>query len=551
MPARPCGAATGPCSPAIDATFAAGRLTAVIGPNGAGKSTLLEAAAGLLPLADGTVTLAGQDLAAIDRRVLARRRAYLPQRAGVDWPISVARVVALGLTPSLPAFGGLPDALRARVDRALAEFDLTALRDRPATELSGGELARVMLARAVVGDPELLIVDEPTAGLDPRHALDAVRRLRAHADAGRTVIVAAHDVDLVLRVADDVVALRDGALLWAGPVAAVDDVMLGAPVRRRGPPDARTRGANGPLPRLGPRPRLGRHDPVCPGEGGEVRRDRAGGGEVGLALGGRARRQPGNAAAIQRPGDLRVLRQRGVIVGDGVDIVAATQADQPATVERPGVRGVEPVRGGAVLLGEVEVGAEQRARPAPRAIGGGRLDVVMVRREPQVVLADGRRQGVEPLVHLADREADVGLRRRGGGRGGEVGERAGLVAPRNPAACALDQRRHIRRAQLQHRVEVGHREERLAVAGIGLRPLGDVARLVGGERDGAGQVGDGAPVVVARGGRRPAPGEGVGGRRLIGGGCSGRAGGASAAAVTGGEVSTALRLNTLPPLYVT
>jgi iron complex transport system ATP-binding protein len=205
----------------IDLTFRAGRLTAVIGPNGAGKSTLLEAAAGLLPLTHGTIRLGDDDLASLNRRRLASRRAYLPQRAGVEWPISVERVVALGLAPSLPTFGGLPAPLADAVERTLGECELLALRGRPVTGLSGGELARVMLARAIVGDPELLIVDEPTAGLDPRHALDALARLRARADAGRTVIMAIHEIDLALRFADDVVAISDGQVTAAGPATEV------------------------------------------------------------------------------------------------------------------------------------------------------------------------------------------------------------------------------------------------------------------------------------------------------------------------------------------
>ena len=205
----------------IHTVFAAGRLTAVIGPNGAGKSTLLEVAAGLRTPDTGRVELGGQSLAAIGRRMLAQRRAYLPQRAEVEWPISVERVVALGLTPALPSFGDLPAAMRPAIDEALAACDLLDLRDRPATSLSGGELARAMLARAIVGDPELLIVDEPTAGLDPRHAIDAARRLRARADAGRTVIMAIHDLDLAIRHADDVVAIKGGELLAAGPVSDV------------------------------------------------------------------------------------------------------------------------------------------------------------------------------------------------------------------------------------------------------------------------------------------------------------------------------------------
>lgn len=205
----------------ISVTFAAGRLTAVIGPNGAGKSTMLTIAAGLLSPDSGTVRLGADLLTALPKQQLAVRRAYLPQRAQVEWPISVERVVALGLLPQLPAFGGLPDAFRPAIDAALEACDLHDLRDRKATTLSGGELARAMLARAIVGDPELLIVDEPTADLDPRHGIDAARRLRARADAGRTVIVAIHDLDLALRFADDIVAIRDGKLLAAGPVAGV------------------------------------------------------------------------------------------------------------------------------------------------------------------------------------------------------------------------------------------------------------------------------------------------------------------------------------------
>ena len=205
----------------VEATFAAGRLTAVIGPNGAGKSTLLEVAAGLLAPASGSVRLGGTTLAGLGRRELARRRAYLPQNPAVHWAISVERVVALGLTAHLPAFGGLPLAWQPRIDAALDRFDLLALRERGATQLSGGELARVMLARATVGEPELLLADEPTAGLDPRHALDAARRLRALADAGCAVVVALHDLGLALRIADDVLALKDGRVIAHGAAAAV------------------------------------------------------------------------------------------------------------------------------------------------------------------------------------------------------------------------------------------------------------------------------------------------------------------------------------------
>jgi len=197
--------------------FPAGEFVALIGANGAGKSTLLTALAGLSKPEEGRVLLDGTVLGAISGRTLARRRAFLPQSPRAEWPISVERLVALGLIPHLPAFGGLPPGLRPRIDEALEAFDLEGRRDQPATTLSGGELARAMLARALVGDPEIVIADEPTAGLDPRHALDTVRRLHELARRGQLVVAAVHDLTLVARYADRVVALHHGAVAGDGP----------------------------------------------------------------------------------------------------------------------------------------------------------------------------------------------------------------------------------------------------------------------------------------------------------------------------------------------
>jgi iron complex transport system ATP-binding protein len=202
----------------VSAAALPGAFTAVIGPNGAGKSTLISVLAGLLKPDAGTVALDGVPLPRIPMRTLARRRAYLPQNARCEWPISVERVVALGLTPLLPAFGDLPREDKERVAAALAQCDLTQLSEQPVTTLSGGELGRAMLARALVGDPEILMVDEPTAGLDPRHALDAMRRLRALADAGRMVIAAVHDLALALPFAHRIIALQAGRVVADGPV---------------------------------------------------------------------------------------------------------------------------------------------------------------------------------------------------------------------------------------------------------------------------------------------------------------------------------------------
>jgi iron complex transport system ATP-binding protein len=194
-----------------------GMFVALVGANGAGKSTLLSCLAGLLKPDAGEVTLDGAPVAAMDRRVLARRRAYLPQNPRAEWPIAVERLVALGLTPQLPAFGGLPGGLEPRLTQAIEACDLVQHRFQAATTLSGGELARAMLARAIIGDPEILLVDEPTSGLDPRHALDTVDRLRRLAvDAGKLVIATIHDLTLASRYATHLMALREGRLLAFG-----------------------------------------------------------------------------------------------------------------------------------------------------------------------------------------------------------------------------------------------------------------------------------------------------------------------------------------------
>ncbi len=194
-----------------------GEFVAVIGPNGAGKSTLLSVLAGLLRPESGTITLDGRAMAGFSGLRLAQRRAYLPQNPRCEWPIAVERLVALGLTPALPVFGGLPASFAARIDAALEACDLKEHRHQPVTTLSGGELARAMLARALVGDPDVLIVDEPVAGLDPRHALDTARRLRDLAAGGKLVIASIHDLTLAGRYANRIFALRSGSVQGDGP----------------------------------------------------------------------------------------------------------------------------------------------------------------------------------------------------------------------------------------------------------------------------------------------------------------------------------------------
>jgi iron complex transport system ATP-binding protein len=212
----------------LDLHAQGGEFIAVIGANGSGKSTLLATLAGLLAPQSGEVQLDGQPLAAIASRQLAQRRAYLPQNARCEWPLTVERMVALGLAPCLPAFGEPARAERDSIDAALSACDLIAQRLQVVTTLSGGELARAMLARALVADPSVLIVDEPLTGLDPRHAWDAARRLRQLAvEQGKLVIAAIHDLNIALRRATRIWALHDGRLLAdAAPAAAITSQLL-------------------------------------------------------------------------------------------------------------------------------------------------------------------------------------------------------------------------------------------------------------------------------------------------------------------------------------
>jgi iron complex transport system ATP-binding protein len=191
--------------------------------------------AGLAPADAGAVLLDGAPLPR--PQAWARRRADQPQSPPLEWPLPVHRLVALGLTPHLPALGPLPSAYDPAIGAAL---DATQLRDRAgqaATTLSGGEFARAMLARALVGSPQILIVDEPVAGLDPRHAMASMALLSERAAAGTLVIAALHDLALAARHAGRILALKEGRLTHDGAMTAemVETVFdVGARMRGQG-----------------------------------------------------------------------------------------------------------------------------------------------------------------------------------------------------------------------------------------------------------------------------------------------------------------------------
>jgi len=208
----------------LDLALGKGELVGLIGANGSGKSTLLRALAGLLPAESGSVSLGGKPLHQVPLREVARTMAYLPQSPECHWPLTADRVVALGRLP----FQGSSTTLDAQhITRALGAVDALYLRERPVTELSGGERARVFLARALAGDPALLLIDEPAAGLDPYHQLQLMELLQALAREGRGVLVVLHDLGLAARFCGRLFLLDGGKLIASGrPEAVLTDPLL-------------------------------------------------------------------------------------------------------------------------------------------------------------------------------------------------------------------------------------------------------------------------------------------------------------------------------------
>lgn len=193
-----------------------GQVTALVGANGAGKSTFLECLAGLRQPDAGRVELDAQPVLRLSTRARARRIGFLPQSPEIAWAVDVRTYVGLGRTAHTGAWG-LRGEDRAAVEAALGLTNLEALSSRSILSLSGGERARALIARVLAGQPEWLLADEPLAGLDPRHVLEAADLFRRMAhDEGQGVLLTLHDLGTAMRVADRIVVLSGGRVIADG-----------------------------------------------------------------------------------------------------------------------------------------------------------------------------------------------------------------------------------------------------------------------------------------------------------------------------------------------
>jgi len=205
----------------VDFEAKRGEVVGLIGPNGAGKTTLLRVLTGLMIPDRGAVTLDEIELMSIPRVSRAKLIAYLPADAPVYWPLRVDRLVALGRIPHAGPWSGLNEADAEMTESAMARTDVLDLSSRVISSLSNGERARVLIARALAVEPEVLLADEPVSSLDPYHQLQVMELLQDVATDNRIVVAVLHDLTLAARFCDRIVLIHDGCIAHHGLPEAV------------------------------------------------------------------------------------------------------------------------------------------------------------------------------------------------------------------------------------------------------------------------------------------------------------------------------------------
>ena len=203
------------CLSDINCTLPSGKLIGIMGANGAGKSTLLKTIAAILPIKQGEVWFGVQPLSKMNAIEKSQHIAYLAQNTQIHWDLSVYDVIALGLATPLPK-----EKERSKIQAFSEKFAVTYLLDKPFQQLSGGEKARVQLARCSIKESPVLLVDEPIAPLDPYYQIDMMEQLKSLTPQ-HTCIVAIHHLSLAYQFCDEIILLEQGKLLAVGETQAV------------------------------------------------------------------------------------------------------------------------------------------------------------------------------------------------------------------------------------------------------------------------------------------------------------------------------------------
>lgn len=200
----------------LDATFADGRITAVMGPNGCGKTTLLRIIGGLLEPTAGQVSIDGQKVGDYTAKALAQKVAFVRQHAQTDFDFSAFETVLMGRNPYQHRLQNESQEDWDIVERCMKQTGTWHLRLAKPAQMSGGELQRVMIARALAQQTPVLLMDEPVSNLDIAHQIDVMRLLREA--EGKTTMIVIHDLNLALQFCDDLLLLHDGRCLYHGPI---------------------------------------------------------------------------------------------------------------------------------------------------------------------------------------------------------------------------------------------------------------------------------------------------------------------------------------------
>ncbi len=199
----------------------AGELVGLVGPNGAGKSSLLSLLAGLVACDQGQVYLGQTPIQNCSAEHRARKLAWVEQSAPIHWPLQVERIVTLGRLPHLSAWQSIGKSDQVAIESALSATDCLHLRKQRANTLSGGERTRMLLARALATEPDILLADEPVAALDLGHQLQTMQLLRNFAQSARACLVVLHDLSMAARYCDRVYLMNEGSIQADGSAETV------------------------------------------------------------------------------------------------------------------------------------------------------------------------------------------------------------------------------------------------------------------------------------------------------------------------------------------